>query len=96
MSSETRILRQKMPIKSIQTAKLHDLQCTMLCNQLKSSCKHLNGVRDEQARIEGQMQVFFYDTEAGVTEVNAKYARSRAVGKSPYILEVGHCSIAAP
>ena len=39
------------------------------------------------------MQVFFYDTEAGVTEVNAKYARSRAVGRSPYILEVGiHCS----
>lgn len=41
-----------------------------------------------QARIEGRLQVFFYDTEAGMTEVNAKYARPRTVGNDPYILEV--------
>ena len=39
--------------------------------------------------MEGRLQVFFYDTEAGVTEVNAKYARPRTIGSSPYILEVG-------
>ena len=39
--------------------------------------------------MEGRLQVFFYDTEAGMTEVNAKYARPRTIGSSPYILEVG-------
>lgn len=42
--------------------------------------------------MEGSIRVFFYDTEAGVTEVKAKYARPRAIGSTPYTMEVSHAS----
>lgn len=41
-----------------------------------------------QARIKGSLKVFFYDTEAGVTQVEQVFARPRALAKSPYMLEV--------
>lgn len=41
-----------------------------------------------QARIRGSVKVFFYDTEAGLTEVHEVYARPRALSKDPYMLEV--------
>lgn len=41
-----------------------------------------------QARIKGSLEVFFYDTEAGRTEVEQVFARPRALAKSPYVLEV--------
>lgn len=41
-----------------------------------------------QARIKGSLKVFFYDTEAGLTEVEQVFARPRALSKSPYTLEV--------
>lgn len=41
-----------------------------------------------QARIKGSLEVFFYDTEAGRTEVEQVFARSRALAKNPYMLEV--------
>lgn len=44
-----------------------------------------------QARIKGSLKVFFYDTEAGVTQVEQVFARPRALAKSPYMLEVRHC-----
>ena len=47
-----------------------------------------------QARMEGNIRVFFYDTEAGVTEVKAKYARPRAIGNTPYTMEVGPSALA--
>ena len=37
-----------------------------------------------QARIKGSLKVFFYDTEAGVTQVEQVFARPRALAKSPY------------
>lgn len=44
-----------------------------------------------QARIKGSLKVFFYDTEAGVTQVEQVFARPRALAKSPYVLEVRLC-----
>jgi len=44
-----------------------------------------------QARIKGSLKVFFYDTEAGVTQVEQVFARPRALAKSPYMLEVRPC-----
>ena len=44
-----------------------------------------------QARIKGSLKVFFYDTEAGVTQVEQVFARPRALAKSPYMLEVRLC-----
>ena len=41
-----------------------------------------------QARIKGSLKVFFYDTEAGATQVEQVFARPRALSKSPYTLEV--------
>lgn len=41
-----------------------------------------------QARIKGSLKVFFYDTEAGTTEVGQVFARPRALATSPYMLEV--------
>ncbi|KAA6418822.1 MAG: tRNA methyltransferase [Trebouxia sp. A1-2] len=41
-----------------------------------------------KARIKGSLKVFFYDTEAGVTQVEQVFARPRALAKSPYMLEL--------
>ena len=41
-----------------------------------------------QARIKGSLKVFFYDTEAGRTEIEQVFARPRALPRSPYTLEV--------
>lgn len=41
-----------------------------------------------KARIKGSLKVFFYDTEAGVTQVQQVFARPRALAKSPYMLEL--------
>ncbi len=45
-------------------------------------------LRCMQARIRGSLKVFFYDTEAGMTQVQEVFARPRALAKSPYMLEV--------
>ena len=41
-----------------------------------------------QARIRGSLKVFFYDTEAGTTDVQEVFARPRALSRTPYMLEV--------
>ena len=38
-----------------------------------------------QARLDGDLRVYFYDTEAGITNITDVHVASRA---NPYILEV--------
>ena len=41
-----------------------------------------------QAHIKGSLELLFYDTEAGRTEVQQVFARPRALASNPYMLEV--------